>query len=200
MTSSPSATDYATQQSGNRPLRVLDVGSGSGYLTHCIAELVGEGGRVVGIEHIRELADLGRENMSKSSEGRQFLDGGRVEFVVGDGRLGWHDSGSLVARGGDANGGNGGSEDQQWEQWDTIHVGAAAASIHEELVKQLRRPGRMFIPVDDGGGYGQHVWVVEKDREGKVGKRKLYGVSYVPLVDPGKSMSLGGGNDNETRQ
>lgn len=200
MTSSPSAADYATQRSGNRPLRVLDVGSGSGYLTHCIAELVGEGGRVVGIEHIQELADLGRENMSKSSEGRQFLEGGRVEFVVGDGRLGWHDSGSLAARGGDADGGNGGSEEQQWEQWDTIHVGAAAASIHEELVKQLKRPGRMFIPVDDDGVYGQHVWVVDKDREGKVGKRKLYGVSYVPLVDPGKSMSFGGENDNETKQ
>ena len=42
-----------------RPRRVLDVGSGSGYLTHVLAELVGDGGVVVGLEHIAALRDLG---------------------------------------------------------------------------------------------------------------------------------------------
>jgi protein-L-isoaspartate(D-aspartate) O-methyltransferase len=46
---------------------------------------------------------------------------------------------------------------------------------------------RMFIPVDDSVlGYGQHIWVVDKDAEGKVTKTKLYGVQYVPLVAPPK--------------
>lgn len=69
--------------------RVLDVGSGSGYLTHAIAEMAGAGCRVVGIEHVGALAELARANMGKSAEGRALLDGGRVRFVCGDGRKGW---------------------------------------------------------------------------------------------------------------
>jgi protein-L-isoaspartate(D-aspartate) O-methyltransferase len=37
---------------------VLDIGSGSGYLTHVMAELVGQEGTIVGIEHIMLLRDL----------------------------------------------------------------------------------------------------------------------------------------------
>ena len=36
-------------------MRALDVGSGSGYLTACMALMVGETGRAVGIDHIDEL-------------------------------------------------------------------------------------------------------------------------------------------------
>jgi protein-L-isoaspartate(D-aspartate) O-methyltransferase len=112
-----------------RPLRVLDIGSGSGYLTHVLAELAGEEGRVVGVEHIRELRDLGEANMRKSEEGRGFLERGRVRFVVGDGRKGWVDP-EVEAEGEEERG------------WDAIHVGAAAVKVHEELIAQLRRPGR----------------------------------------------------------
>lgn len=42
----------------------------------------------------------------------------------------------------------------------------------------------MFIPVDDDeDGYSQHIWRVEKDSSGKVTKRRLFGVRYVPLTD-----------------
>jgi protein-L-isoaspartate(D-aspartate) O-methyltransferase len=107
----------------------LDIGSGSGYLTHVLAELAGEEGRVVGVEHIRELRDLGEANMRKSEEGRGFLERGRVRFVVGDGRKGWVDP-EVEAEGEEERG------------WDAIHVGAAAVKVHEELIAQLRRPGR----------------------------------------------------------
>jgi protein-L-isoaspartate(D-aspartate) O-methyltransferase len=114
-----------------KPLRVLDIGSGSGYLTHVLAELVGEEGKVVGVEHIRELRDLGEGNMRKNEEGRGLLDAGRVRFVVGDGRKGW------VDKEGEADG-----KTEEERGWDAIHVGAAAVKVHEELVAQLRRPGR----------------------------------------------------------
>lgn len=150
-----------------RSRRVLDVGSGSGYLTHIFAEMVctdgTAGGEVVGIEHIEALRALGETNMRKSKNGRGFLDSGRVKFVNGDGRRGWDD-------------GKGG--------WDVIHVGAAARVLHPELIEQLRKPGRMFIPVEDVEGKGnQSIWVVDKDVSGEVRKRKLYGVRYVPLTD-----------------
>jgi protein-L-isoaspartate(D-aspartate) O-methyltransferase len=44
----------------------------------------------------------------------------------------------------------------------------------------------LFIPVDDELGYGQHIYVVDKDAKGEVTKKKLYGVSYVPLTDAPK--------------
>ncbi|KAK8124167.1 protein-L-isoaspartate O-methyltransferase [Apiospora kogelbergensis] len=74
---------------GRRPRRVLDIGSGSGYLTHVLAELAGEDGVVVGVEHIEALRDLGERNMAKSPEGRALLESGRCRFRVGDGRKGW---------------------------------------------------------------------------------------------------------------
>lgn len=101
--------------------RVLDVGSGSGYLTQIMGGMVGAGGgRVIGIEHIQALADLGAENVGRSSEGRDMLRSGVVKFVKGDGRRGWRDD----------------------APYDAIHVGAAAKEIHAELLEQLKAPGR----------------------------------------------------------
>ncbi|CAI4211691.1 unnamed protein product [Parascedosporium putredinis] len=125
--------------------RVLDVGSGSGYLTHLMAELVGEKGLVIG-----------------------------VKFTVGDGRKGWVEP----PREGEDEGGQG---------WDAIHVGASAKEVHAELLAQLKSPGRMFIPVDDDSdGWNQHVWNIDKDKDGNVTKHKLFGVRYVPLTDAPK--------------
>lgn len=163
--------------------RVLDIGSGSGYLTHVMAELVGSRGTVVGVEHIPQLQEMGIANMRKSAQGREFLESGRVKFRVGDGRKGW------VEPDEDLRDVEIPEVERKGKGWDAIHVGASAVTLHQELVDQLRAPGRMFIPVDDeedamfGNGGGQHVWAVDKDAEGKVTKKKLFAVRYVPLTD-----------------
>lgn len=100
--------------------KVLDVGSGSGYLTHVLAELVKPGGKVVGIEHIQPLVDIGTENTRKSAEGRELMDNGGIRYVKADGRLGWPED----------------------APYDAIHVGAAAAGFHQPLIDQLKAPGR----------------------------------------------------------
>ncbi|KAI1385177.1 protein-L-isoaspartate O-methyltransferase [Hypoxylon trugodes] len=173
-----------------RPRRVLDIGSGSGYLTHVLAELVGENGVVVGLEHIPALKELGEKNMRKSKEGRHSLDTGRVRFRVGDGRKGWSEPKPTISQpgvGGPANGDAEGEVRKDEEGgWDAIHVGAAAVELHEELIRQLRSPGRMFIPVGDGGGWEQYIWTVDKDEKGEIRKERLYGVRYVPLTDAPK--------------
>ncbi|GAB7352093.1 hypothetical protein MBLNU459_g2593t1 [Dothideomycetes sp. NU459] len=142
--------------------RVLDVGSGSGYLTHVLAELVKPGGTVVGVEHIQALVDLGKGNTEKSKEGKELLQGGGIVYVKADGRKGW------TGKGGE-------------EGYDAIHVGAAAAGFHQELVDQLKAPGRLFIPVEEN--YMQHIYVIDKKEDGTVERKKLYGVQYVPLTD-----------------
>lgn len=158
--------------------RVLDIGSGSGYLTHVLTNLItdpssvgGTDGQVIGIDHIQELVEIAHKNMSKSEDGRQYLESGRVKFITADGRLGW----------------------KEGAPYDVIHVGAAAEQLHSVLIEQLRTPGRMFIPVETenngslagrlGLGGGQYIWVVDKKADGSVHKEKVFQVSYVPLTD-----------------
>ncbi|KEF62100.1 protein-L-isoaspartate O-methyltransferase [Exophiala aquamarina CBS 119918] len=154
----------------NQGARVLDIGSGSGYLTHVLANLVcgadGKGdGKVVGIDHIQGLVDLADSNMRRSEEGRRLLSTGKVELILGDGRKGYKAGGP----------------------YDAIHVGAAAKEMHPDLMEQLKSPGRMFIPVDDEDGWGgQWIWVVDKDKDGKVTRTRDIGVRYVPLTDAPK--------------
>jgi len=100
--------------------------------------------------------------MQRSKEGRLLLESGKVELITGDGRKGYAEGGPYHA----------------------IHVGAAAKEMHQSLIDQLERPGRMFIPVEDGDGWGsQWIWVVDKDKDGKVTRKKDIGVRYVPLTD-----------------
>ncbi|KAJ4365623.1 hypothetical protein N0V83_008243 [Neocucurbitaria cava] len=139
--------------------RVLDIGSGSGYLTAVLANLVGPSGTVIGIDHIQPLVDMATTNMRKSEEGRRMLESGQVKFIAGDGRKGW----------------------KEGAPYDAIHVGAAAAEHHQELTEQLKAPGRLFVPVAEG--WVQHIYVVDKKEDGSVEKKKLYGVQYVPLTD-----------------
>ena len=140
--------------------RILDIGSGSGYLTHCFTNLLGPGGKVVGVDHIPALVSLAKRNIAKSAEGRALLESGKVEFVQGDGRLGY------------------GGE----EEWDVVHVGAAAAEVGEGLLRGLKRRGRMFVPVGEAGG-DQWIWVIDKGVDGKVERRREWGVRFVPLTD-----------------
>ncbi|KAL2862903.1 protein-L-isoaspartate O-methyltransferase [Aspergillus lucknowensis] len=160
--------------------RVLDIGSGSGYLTHVFANLVvdvssseGLRGQVIGVDHIQGLVDLASHNMRKSEDGRKLLESERVKFFKADGRRGWPEG----------------------APYDAIHVGAAAQELHPLLVEQLRAPGRMFIPVnaeaEQGSlagvfGGGQYIWVVDKKEDGSVHKEKVFQVSYVPLTDAPK--------------
>lgn len=43
----------------------------------------------------------------------------------------------------------------------------------------------MFIPVDDDRfGMDQSVWRIEKNENGEIKRKRLFGVRYVALTDP----------------
>jgi Protein-L-isoaspartate(D-aspartate) O-methyltransferase (PCMT) len=62
--------------------------------------------------------------------------------------------------------------------YDAIHVGAAAPKVPSALVEQLASPGRMVIPV---GTYSQRLMQVDKDAQGQITQRDLFGVVVRPL-------------------
>lgn len=59
--------------------RALDVGSGSGYLTTCMALMMGPDGLAVGIDHIPELQTRAEANIRQDHP--ELLHYGRVELV-----------------------------------------------------------------------------------------------------------------------
>lgn len=130
---------------------------------------------------------MANANVAKSEDGKAMLESGRLKFVKGDGRLGFTDHSDDDDDNGDDDdddtGGGGGKvkgEGKGKDYWDAIHVGAAAEVAHQELVDQLRAPGRLFIPV---GREEQHIWVIDKKEDGSVVRESKFGVQYVPLTD-----------------
>ena len=65
--------------------------------------------------------------------------------------------------------------------FDAIMVTAAASHVPPPLIQQLKRGGRMLIPL--GSGFmPQHLVLVEKDLQGRVHTRELLPVQFVPLT------------------
>uniref|UniRef100_A0A914EH71 Protein-L-isoaspartate O-methyltransferase n=1 Tax=Acrobeloides nanus TaxID=290746 RepID=A0A914EH71_9BILA len=155
------ALEYLSEKLVNGA-HVLDIGSGSGYLTACMAKMVGGTGKVVGIEHIQGLVDLSIENVLKNH--RDLIESGTLKIVQGDGRLGY----------------------PQEAPYNAIHVGAAAQQVPEALFEQLAIGGRMVIPV--GGKNGQEFMQYDKISADKIEKKRLFGVIYVPLTSQAEQL------------
>ena len=64
--------------------KILDIGSGSGWTSALLGEIVGEQGRVVAIEVIPELMEFGKKNVEKYN----FVKKGRVLFFCANGSKG----------------------------------------------------------------------------------------------------------------
>lgn len=78
--------------------------------------------------------------------------------------------------------GNGCQGWPEYAPYDGIIVTAAAETIPQQLIDQLRPGGKLVIPVGKHG-YHQQLMRLNKDEQGKVHNENLLGVSFVPLVD-----------------
>lgn len=101
--------------------KILDIGSGSGWVSTLLAHVVGEKGKVVAIEYLPELFETGRRNIEKFG----YVSSGRVECYCGDGNMGY----------------------ETLAPYDRIIVSAAADEVPKALKRQLKKGGNMVIPV-----------------------------------------------------
>lgn len=139
-------------------MKVLEIGTGSGYHAALIAEIVAPSdektsGHVFSIERVNKLSEFARKNIEQA----KYSD--RVTVIHGDGTLGYPEQ----------------------APYNRILVTAAGPKIPEPLIDQLKIGGKLVIPI--GGVYFfQTLILLTKDLEGKIKKEKRGGVSFVPLI------------------
>lgn len=143
--------------------QILEVGSGCGWVSALLAYIVGDKGRVIGVDVIPELVVLARENIQRviatsgKAEGEAISqDYKNLQFVVGDGNLGYAPA----------------------SPYDRIIVSAGAKTIPKKLLQQLKDTGRAVIPV---GKDTQDILVIVRQGD-KFNQTKYPGFVFVPLV------------------
>ncbi len=65
--------------------------------------------------------------------------------------------------------------------FDAIIGTAAARRIPPPLLEQLKPGGRMILPVEGSFGF-QHLVVITKDKKGKISKKNVMPVRFVPMT------------------
>jgi len=117
--------------------KILDIGSGSGWTSALLAEIVGEEGKVIAMEIVPELFEFGQNNVKKYN----FVDKKIVEFVLGDGSKGY----------------------EKEAPFDKILVSATAKQCYPAWKEQLKVGGRIVTPI--GNSIWLFVKKSEKDFE-----------------------------------
>jgi len=102
--------------------KILDIGSGSGWTSALLGEIVGPLGKVIAIDIVPELKEFGKKNVGKYN----FLEKGIVEFICADGSKGY----------------------EKEAPFDKILVSATAIRIPDSWKKQLKVGGRIVTPIN----------------------------------------------------
>ena len=137
--------------------KILDIGSGSGWTTALLAQIVGSKGKVIAIERIPELFDFGKGNVAKYN----FIEKGLVEFFCADGSKGYPDFAACP---------------EFAEGFDKILASASAEHLPEAWKKQLKIEGRIVTPI------GSSVWLFIKKTSKDFEEIEYPGFAFVPLI------------------
>ncbi len=136
--------------------RILDIGSGSGWVTALLAKIVSKikKGRVYAVERISELKEFGENNVRKYN----FIEKGIVKFFCQDGTKGL----------------------PEYAPFDKIHVAAAAEKVPQVLKDQLAAGGKMIIPISGG------ILKLNRINEKEIKEEFFPGFVFVPLIKDSK--------------
>ncbi|MBU3964312.1 protein-L-isoaspartate O-methyltransferase [Patescibacteria group bacterium] len=103
--------------------KILDIGSGSGWTSALLAHIVGDKGKVIGIEIIPELKEFGERNARKYG----FIEQDKLEFIIGDGRKGY----------------------PQEAPFDRILCSASAESVPSAWGEQVEINSKIVMPINN---------------------------------------------------
>ena len=141
--------------------KILDIGSGSGWTTCLLSQIVGEKGKVIAIEIIPELKEFGENNVAKYN----FIKKGVAEFLCVDGSKGYPD----IA-----------SRPELAEGFDKILASAAAKELPQAWKDQLKVDGKIVTPI------GSSIWLFIKnlptDGRKEFKSIEYSGFAFVPLI------------------
>jgi protein-L-isoaspartate(D-aspartate) O-methyltransferase len=101
--------------------KILDIGSGSGWTTALLAQIVGPKGKVIAIEIVLELKEFGEVNVSKYN----FIKSEVAQFVCADGSKGY----------------------PKEAPFDKILCSAEAEELPQAWKEQLRVGGQIVTPI-----------------------------------------------------
>jgi len=101
--------------------KILDIGSGSGWTTALLAEIIGPKGKIIAIEIVPELKEFGEQNVVKYN----FIEKGIAEFICADGSKGY----------------------KKEAPFDKILASASAEKIPQTWKEQLKIGGRIVTPI-----------------------------------------------------
>src|SRR5713101_5610867 len=132
--------------------RVLEVGTGSGYATAILAEMMPVSAALRSVEILPELAERARRVLGE-------LGYSNVQVRVGDGALGWPEA----------------------APFDAILVSAAPREVPPALLDQLAPGGRLVLPVGPSPEQ-QELQLWRRVPSGNLEKRGLMHVRFVPLT------------------
>ncbi len=135
--------------------KILDIGSGSGWTSALLAEIVGDKGLIYAIEIIRELKEFGQKNVAKYN----FVKKKRVKFFCQDAYNGL----------------------PEFAPFDKILVSAAAEAVPMSLLKQLKIGGKIVIPVGEQY-HTQDIVLLERKSENDFESHSFPGFVFVPLI------------------
>lgn len=136
---------------------ILDIGSGSGWTSALLGEIVGKQGKVIAIEIIPELKEFGEKNVSKYN----FIKKGHVQFICADGSKGYP---NITSR------------PELAEGFDKILASASAREIPRAWKDQLKIGGRIVTPI------GTSIWLFIKKSKTEFEEIEYPGFVFVPLI------------------
>ncbi len=144
--------------------KILDVGSGSGWQTALLAEIVGGQGKIVAIERVADLFMFAGKNVGKYGS----IENGVVKMVNADGSRGYAGEApfdKIIAAAALPALPTGQAGDRQGE-----------SAVPSAWKDQLKIGGRIVAPVE------QSIVVLDKKGPNDFEERRYFGFSFVPLV------------------
>ncbi len=115
-------------------MKILEIGTGTGYNAALLSHLVGPSGKVFSVELLSELHEIAKKNLAKIGSPKN------LELILGDGSIGY----------------------EKEAPYDRIIATAGMPDLNRQVIDQLKEDGKAIAPV--GGEHFQNLVIFDKKK------------------------------------